>query len=977
MTVRITLIFLLILPAFGGMVRAEVDVQTGQFRHWIDQFKQAPRGPFDGVNWFCKDGIILPPKKYACREHGGGIQHGAWNSRALLMRENGYLVGNLLSAIKPEDFTGSNARLDDLKQILLERFLIRVNDGWIFRQARFYRGAIQAEVEQDAASKILFAMLEDPAWQTPERYVLLREVARLLPLSVEPELGVKIRQAATDISEKDKGFHDLRVKIHSLPDRGDAASVRAYARNRGQADLQDLYESLATDLDALYAPQTTILRLKQLADESTNQQFKQKMAETIDALQRANGIPETIAVVASRALMLRNILLHKNSYSVYNRLRFLRASLVLEQEAYALGNQLVKTSERTSRVTRLGWLRYLGESLHATGLLSDRQWQAASAELEKLIQNEDISVHDYYTGLRYLARISEWAQRTLEFHFNNTVNHWQRLTPLVRNFMPERLRSSPLLPFTRILDSLVADAGHLTGIKHRVFGQQIATGLRALNPGIRRGVLLLAPAPGGDMRADGIYMLDATRQELKPVAGIITRGEGSSVSHVQLLARNLGIPNMVVDDRLFAVIKAHVGERIVMAISYQGMVSIEPDSSKWDAVFGRELIARDIISVDLKKLDLADTRLKPLDEVRARDSGRIVGPKAANLGELFHYYPDMVNAGIVLPFGVFRRHLDQPIEQGGPSVFEWMQSEYKRLAQISSSSQRSRETRLFLARLRQWIINSDPGESFRQQLRSALRHEFGEEADYGLFVRSDTNVEDLPGFSGAGLNLTVPNVVGFENIMAAILRVWASPFTDRAFAWRQAYMRNPEHVYPAVLLMKSFASEKSGVLVTSNVDNGDRQWISIATNEGVGGAVEGQAAEELRVQRSNGMVKLLAQASAPERAGLNPQGGMIRQAASGREYVLSKGEIDQLRSLVADVERRFPLPRNADGLPVVADIEFGFRQGKIALFQIRPFVESRRASRSLALVEMDGQLSGREKVRVQLDQYPLVSDGLR
>ncbi len=977
MIVRITLVFLLVLFLSGGLARAGVDIQTGQFRHWVDQFKQAPRGPFDGVNWFCEDGVILPPKKYACREHGGGIQHGAWNPRALLMRENGYLVGNLLSAIKPEDFTGSDAQLDDLKQILLEQFLVRVNDGWIFRQARFYRGAIQAEVEQDAASKILFSMLEDPAWQTPERYLLLREAARLLPISVEPALGVKIRQAATDISEKDKGFQALRVKIHSLPDRGDSASVRAYARNRGQADLQDVYESLATDLDALYAPQTTILRLKKLSDESTNQQFKQKMTEMIDALHRANGIPEAIAVATSRAQIFRNILLHKNSYTVYNRLRFLRASLILEQEVYALGNQLIKTSERTSRATRLGWLRYLGDALHATGLLSDRQWQSARHELETLIHSDDISVHDYYTGLRYLARVSEWAQRTLEFHFDHTVKHWQHLTPLARNFMPERLRSSPLLPFTRILDSLVADAGRLSGITHRVFGREIATGLRALNPGIRRGILLPAPAAGEDMRADGIYMLDATRQELKPVAGIITRGEGSSVSHVQLLARNLGIPNMVVDDALFATIQAHAGERIVMAISYQGMVSIEPDSSKWDAVFGRESIARDIITADLKKLNLADTRLKSLDRIRARDSGRTVGPKAANLGELFHYYPDMVNAGIILPFGVFRKHLDQPLEQGGPSVFEWMQSQYKRLAQISSSSQRSRETQLFLAHLRQWIINSDPGESFREQLRSALRHEFGEGGGYGLFVRSDTNVEDLPGFSGAGLNLTVPNVVGFENIITAILRVWASPFTARAFAWRQAYMRNPEHVYPAVLLMKSFASEKSGVLVTSDVDNGDRQWISIAINEGVGGAVEGQAAEELRVQRSNGMVKLLAQASAPERAGLNPQGGMIRRAASGREYVLLKDEIEQLRSLVTDVERRFPLPRNGDGLPVVADIEFGFRHGKMALFQIRPFVESRRASRSLALVEMDRQLSGRENIRVQLDQHPVALDALR
>lgn len=966
---------MLVLAVFGAAIQGNAAPLTAQFRNWVDEFKQEPHGPFGEVKWFCNDGVVLPPKEYACREHGGGVQHGEWNDRAHVMRANGYLVGNLLSATKSEDFTGPDAHLDDLRQILLEQFLIRVNDGWVFRQARFYRGAIQVEVEQDAASKILFAMLEDPAWQTPERYLLLRETARLLPLSVEPELGVKIRHAATEISGKDEGFHDLRVKIHSLPDRGDAANVRAYARNRGRADLQEMYESLAADLDTLYASQTTILRLKQLADESANQHFKDKMLEASDALKRAGDVPAAIAVASSRALIFRNILLHKNSYTVYNRLRFLRASLILEQEIYALGNQLIELSTKTSRATRLGWLRYLGDALQATGLLSDRQWRSARSELDKMMHNDDINVHDYYTGLRYLARVSEWAQRSLEFHFDHTVNQWLHITPLARNFLPERLRSSPLLPFTRILDSLVTDAGHLSGIKHRVFGREIATGLRALNPGLRRGILLSAPVAGEDMRADGIYMLDATRQELKPVAGIITRGEGSSVSHMQLLARNLGIPNMVVDDDLFESIRAHIGERIVMAISYQGMVSIEPDDTKWDAVFGRDAMVRDVIAADMKKLNLSDTELKSLASIRARDSGRVVGPKAANLGELFHYYPDMVNRGIVLPFGLFRKHLDQPFEPGGVSVFAWMQSEYQRLAKIGSDTERKQEARLFLARLRAWILNSDPGAVFRQKLHSALRHEFGEDGSYGLFVRSDTNVEDMPGFNGAGLNLTVPNVVGFENIIAAILRVWASPFTERAFAWRQSYMQNPEHVYPAVLLMKSFASEKSGVLVTSDVDNGDRQWISIAINEGVGGAVEGQAAEELRVQRSNGTVKLLSQASAPERAELDPQGGVTKRAASGREYVLSKGEIEQLRHLVADVEQRFPLPRNDDGLPVVADIEFGFRHGKMALFQIRPFVESQRASRSLALVDMDRHLSGNGEARVQLNQEPLVSDG--
>jgi len=818
-------------------------------------------------------------------------------------------------------------------------------------------------------------MLADHHWLEQERYLLLRESVRLLPLAVEPLLGVKIRQAATDISEQDKPFHHLRVKIHSIPDGNDASRVRDYAHQSGKPELQQAYASLATHLDTLYAPHAVIEQLKGLAAESKNLRFKREIAETIDALRFADEPAGALAEAASRAQAFREILVHTNNYTIYNKLRLLRASLILEQEAYVQGNRLLEiisdsASTPMSRATRLGWMKSLAGALYASGLLSDRQWRAMQGELSVLMQSDVLNVAEYANGLRYLARITQWCQRSLEFHFSGTVKRWQQLTPLAQQYVPDRLRNSPLLPFTRILDTLVMDAYQLSGMKHTIFGRDIATGLRALNPGLGRGRLLLPPAQGELLQPDGIYIMPSTRHSLTPVAGIITRGEGSSVSHMQLLARNLGIPNLVVDDRLSEQIQAHLGESVVMAISHHGVVNIEADGHQWDAAFGEEKVgARVSIKANLNKLNLHDHMLRPLHRIRARDSGRTVGPKAANLGELSYYYPDKVNPGLVIPFGVFRKHLEQAMVKGGPSVFNWMRSEYARLDAIEDSSERDRQRHQFLTRLRGWIINSKPGASFRQQLHIAVVQQFGAEGSYGLFVRSDTNVEDLPGFSGAGLNLTVSNVVGFEATMKAIMRVWASPFTDRAFAWRQAYMKSPEHVYPAVLLLKSFPSEQSGVLVTSDIDNGDRHLLSIATNEGVGGAVEGQFAEEIRVQRSSGGVQLYAQASTPMRAVLNPAGGVDKVMVSGKQYVLTQGEITQLRQLAADVEKRFPLQRNQENIPAVADIEFGFRQGKLALFQIRPFVESRRALRSRTLVHMDRQLSDKAGI-VRMDQPP-------
>ena len=71
-------------------------------------------------------------------------------------------------------------------------------------------------------------------------------------------------------------------------------------------------------------------------------------------------------------------------------------------------------------------------------------------------------------------------------------------------------------------------------------------------------------------------------------------------------------------------------------------------------------------------------------------------------------------------------------------------------------------------RVYETILATPLDENFRAGLRAALDEAFDGESPPGLFVRSDTNVEDLAGFTGAGLNLTLPNVVGFDALLAAI-----------------------------------------------------------------------------------------------------------------------------------------------------------------------------------------------------------------
>jgi phosphoenolpyruvate synthase/pyruvate phosphate dikinase len=220
------------------------------------------------------------------------------------------------------------------------------------------------------------------------------------------------------------------------------------------------------------------------------------------------------------------------------------------------------------------------------------------------------------------------------------------------------------------------------------------------------------------------------------------------------------------------------------------------------------------------------------------------------------------------------------------------------------------------------------------------------------------------------LNLTVANVVGFDKILEAISRVWASPFTERAYRWRQAYMETPQHVYVSVLLLKSVPADKSGVMVTADIDSGQPGWLTIAVNEGVGGAVSGQAAEELRVDLKNGHVRLMAHAAEPKKRILLSEGGLTKIAASGTEAVLNRNDIDLLIQFAESVPERFPRFKDAAGHAVPADIEFGFYRNKLVLFQIRPFLESSRARHSLYLNGLDQHLRDKQNLPVDLDGIP-------
>jgi hypothetical protein len=940
---------------------------AARWRSTIEEFKEAPRGPFERLRWFCEDGTVLPPKAYACADHGGGLQHGEWNEEAVALRADGFTLANVLAALEPEEFVGPEADLPALKQILIERFLIGWDDGWIFRGARSYRGALQSEDEEAGAKAVVLAMLVDPAWRDSTRFMLLREVVRLFPLQSDEGTAADVREQALLLADKDDGFMPLRVKIHNQPDSGDAAAVRDYASEKGKKALAADYERLAAAIEDLFSGSAAAPLAIDLAPRVGNPKLASALADRGADL-AADPSPTMRLAVGARLLGL----IRKHFPTVEDpeiALETLQLSLALETDVYTGGAMLLTQLDRLSRRQRIELLDQAAEALYGAGFLTIRHLIGVKESRARLEQAGSPSVGLYREELRYLARGPEWCGRWLAFLFGPTVEWLAPLEPEVHLYPQDRLRGSPLLFYSGLLDSLVLDANQLAGIEHDLFGERVGAGLRALNPGLARGVV--RSGADDELTADGIYLLPETTAELPRVSGILTQGEGSSLSHVQLLARNLGIPNVVVGAPMLPKVEQRMGQRAVLAVSPNGVVRLVEYGPEWEEVFGEEakMGADVVIRPDLEKLDLKSVAFLPLTSLRATDSGRTSGPKGANLGELKHAFGDQVPNGFVIPFGAFRQMLDQPLEEGGPSVFDWMVKSYDEIAKAHGTRREEKLVSNFLGRLRAWIATADPGDAFRDELRTLMKQTFGGADGVGVFVRSDTNVEDLPGFTGAGLNLTVPNVVGFDEILESIREVWASPFTERAYGWRQSHMKDPEFVFPAVVIQEGLQADKSGVMVTVDVETGESGWLTVAVNEGPGGGVEGQSTESLRISASDGRVRFLAQATEPTRPLLLKTGGVTRVPASGASQLLQDGEIQQLVAFANHVHENFATLQE-DGKALPADVEFAFKGGRLYLLQIRPFVESGRAQHSGYLSSLDAGLRERGQAPVSLDGIP-------
>jgi hypothetical protein len=914
--------------------------QSSEASRILQEFKKSPKGPFQQILWFCKDGTTRTPKEGNCTERGGGIQYATRNPQAKKLSSWNIDTGTIFAAMSFEEFFDVKRNHHRMRQVAMEQYLRQVDNGWVDRRAFTYRGSRQAEDEMAAGRELLSQMLADPTWTRDNFFLALQTVAAV-PHGVDDSLVKKIRSLATAVADADDRFQPLRAKIHSAPDASDLPRVKEFRPNAAAAgQLRELIAAMEQERKSNPLPQMLDrLARRELADVAKG--FAEALRSGTDALPQAGRI----------ALALREAV----ESSKNGKQNLERADLLLAISDWTFHGDHAALAPRVELLART---KALVEIAVGTGLLSRRQLDAFGSEWLSLTSAGRVPGERYLAHMRYLARSLEWSRATVAKEYQPVVNHLTPAEPKADQLVDHLLRGSVALQLARVVDVLSGDAQRAAGIRHSFFGEPVSSAVMALNPGV--ALAPLSRWQAGPLDPAKIYIIPETAADLTPVRGILSLDSGNALSHTQLLAANAGIPNATLPSDLLPRLDPYLNREVLYAVSPGGTVVMQ-DAAKLssdDRALWMEKKAERTVRLDTSKVRLNDRRIRNLEEVSTGDVGVICGPKAGNLGQLKRFFPEAVAPGLVVPFGAYAAQIDPTFPNDVATAFE-------AAAQLPQSERRTfigPKLREFRERIERIAFDSE----FEKELLSKLRQTFGPDRTYGAFVRSDTNAEDLPEFSGAGLNLTVVNVVGEREILAALRQVWASPFVDRAYEWRARVLENTGDVYPSVVILKTVPVDKSGVIATMDLETGDTASITVNVSEGIAAVVDGGVAESLLL-KPDGTVKLLQQARNPYRKVVQPGGGLKNVPASGSDTVLETGEIAQLRAMVARVEREYPPEMGPDGKKLPWDIEFGFEKGALRLFQIRPLARFRELQTLEKLSRLD---SGASPVEVSLTERP-------
>lgn len=919
-------------------------------RKMVQTLKTDARGPYLDIKWFCKDGTTVNPQE-RCPQ-SGGVQHARLKSSVIqLEKSNGLYFGQILTGTDFADFWDDEKMNSRIKQYQLQKYLKLVDDGWIQRKAQFYRGALQVE-DEEAWGIDFYQWLLSRDKEVEEHFYLIRQSLPDIPHKGDNSLAQKIRSGSKVLSDEYPAFMNLRIKLHGQPEENDIEKVNAFKSDHAtklSEQQKKKLEVLVTDLEIFYQS----VNVEEINTYAKNLTTKTGLSENITDYVKSYSDSENnfqrLAQTADLMWELRKVILEKSTAK--ERLEMLELSIKLEGIAF----KDVQKAEAKTLKDLLSKINSLSKALAATGAIEVWEWNELSPRLS-LNKTENISLADLNDYLFAARSAVEWGVGMTKAVYKNVVDLYSPFEPLTQGFIDDRIRSSIGLALGESVGQLNDLIAKKSGLNNAVFNLPNQGQIRGLNPGYAKGELVVIENETEDMEisSDKIYIFQRPPSDLKPIAGIATVSEGNLVSHVQLLARNLGIPNAVLSDENMVQLKKLAGQVIFYSVSPSGTVTmkLEKDMTEIENnLFLKKERNAEKIEVEEDLIQLEQTKILNLRNVKASESGKSCGPKAANLGQLKAGFPDNVVEGLVMPFGVFKAHMDQLMPGKNQSYWQFLSAIFEEGERMRKSGADAKEADAYeleqLKILRSEILKMPFLPEFLKDLEQGFLTVLGKRlGNIPVFLRSDTNMEDLKDFTGAGLNLTIFNASEKGRILKGIREVWASPYSERSYKWRQKYLSNPTYVFPSILIIPSVDVEYSGVLITKGITNQKEDDLTVAFSRGAGGAVDGQSSETRIINQEDNT--LLSPSRDLTYNRLPITGGSEKNTAAFNEPILNNDNIQKIRELSIELRRTLP---NTPGISSAGpyDVELGFKNDKLWLFQVRPFVENKKAQASAYL----------------------------
>ena len=413
-----------------------------------------------------------------------------------------------------------------------------------------------------------------------------------------------------------------------------------------------------------------------------------------------------------------------------------------------------------------------------------------------------------------------------------------------------------------------------------------------------------------------IVLYDALPNSLPRVGGIITSVMQTPLSHVNLRAIQDNVPNAYIADPLSNdAISSLLGNYIYYKVESEQFEIREANLAEVNEWY--EDLRPTEPQIPIR--DLSVTEIIPLNDIEFEMSTAF-GAKCSNVATMrdFGFPEGTIPDGFGIPFYYYDEFMQFN------NFYEEAQVILENPVFHNDINFRVERLKLFredikAAPMPQWMLDN----------LQAMHDDFPEGT--AVRVRSSTNNEDLPGFSGAGLYTSKTQYPDEGHISKSIKQVYASMWNFRAYEERDFYRVDHFMAAMGVLCHPSFQNEQSngvGISIDPIYDTEDTFYLNTQVGESL-----------ITNPEANSVPEEILLYEDP-----NQGGGYLVLRLSNLvnpgELVMDQVYLDQMREYLSIIHDEFAILYDVVGAEGFAmDIEYKVtEEGQLIIKQARPWV---------------------------------------